>query len=128
MWDKDYGEMAMESYDIDSFIDGRKRLVETARLKIRASEELVKKYKAQIAAHMIREGRNQIKSENYTIKKTVSKGQVEVFDLEALPVHFLRTRAEIAPDKIAIKEAIVDKGETVAGAKMTYVPDSVRLE
>lgn len=96
-----------------------KRLAER-RKAIEANAERVDDY---VRGCMLRAGITSIKGGSFSISLREGPGRVEVDDVDALPVEYVRVKTERSADKVAILRAYKELGECVEGARV--VPNTV---
>ena len=92
---------------------------EAARLKQRSDK--LKKDAAwlhdYVEREMLRTNLTEVKSSLFKIKLAMNQPSVNVLNLAEIPEQFMRTKLDVLPDKVAIKEALLN-GQIVPGCEI----------
>jgi Siphovirus Gp157 len=127
---EDYGD-TLESIDeaIEAKAESIAKVIKTIEAQAKALKEEeerlekrrkhfeneAKRLKEYLAHNLEESGRSRIKGTTFTISIGKPRKIVEVWDIEALPFPYLKTKVE--PNKKAIKEAL-ESGEKIPGAQL----------
>lgn len=107
--------------EIEMFDNEIKRLTERKKQLAKTQEML----KDRLTGAMQEFGITEMKGK--TIKLSFRKSEsVDVYNVEALPDEFKRTKVSIEPDKVAIREALKE-GKTVEGATL-LIKDNLQIK
>lgn len=128
MVSQDFNNKAMACSYIKQMYENEFDAIDAEIKRLQALKERKKKAQKQvedlIITNMNRLGLTEIKTPTRILKLTNSVS-TEVYDMTKLPTEYQRTRIDVVPDKVKIKEDI-KKGKVVDGARLVQT-QSVKI-
>ena len=109
-----YGYVIKSLEDKEELFDKEIKRLQSAKKYYQNSKERVKQ---AITEAMIKFGIEKVEGERLTLSLRKSTS-VDIVNIDELPDEFKRTKIEILPDKVKIKNAITKDGEKVQGAEL----------
>ncbi len=109
-----YGYVIKSLEDKEELFDKEIKRLQNAKKYYQNSKERVKQ---AITDAMIKFGIEKVEGDKLTLSLRKSTS-VDIVNIDELPNEFKRTKIEILPDKVKIKNAITKDGEKVQGAEL----------